>query len=192
MDIAKRLVGICAAGAAILIVILSFGRKPPTSALVGGRAPAFVAIDPNGVAIHLRDMTASPLVLCFWLMHDGADGDKLVSTLDTLARDAEELPGLVVAAVNCDASSEEIAEFVKDKDLKCFVLHMGDDPERLQTIAQLYHLDDHGFPRFFFLEFRDDNIAADLEGLHTAEELRQAVLDANLLPWLTEAEAEGS
>ncbi|MFQ5809060.1 MAG: TlpA family protein disulfide reductase [Armatimonadota bacterium] len=192
MDIAKRLLGICAAGVVILIVILSFGRKPPRSALVGGRAPAFVVINTNGVAIHLRDMTASPVLLCFWLLHDGAEGTEVVSTLDTLARDVEGLPGLLVAAVNCDASPEEIAEFAKDKDLKCRILHMGDDPEKLRTITKLYHLDDHELPRFFLLDSQKDRIAADLEGRHTAEELKQAILDANLLPWLTERKEDGS
>jgi peroxiredoxin len=191
MEIAKRLLGIAVASAAILGVIVLIAHKPPSSPLVGRRAPEFDMYSTLGQQVSLRDVTLQPTVMCFWRLRD-PESMKALAALDTLARSQDELPGLVTAAINCDASTDEIVEFAKTHDFKFHILHMGDDAERLRKAATLYHLHSHELPRFFLVQAPDNRILADLEGPRTAEQLKQAVFDVRLLPWGVEDKQDGS
>lgn len=182
MDIVKRLLAICAGGAAVLIILLIVAAPREPSPLVGQRAPVFETYDPEGVFCSCRDYSMGPAVFGFWLLST-SDGREALSILDRLQRDRE-LAGMAVVAINCDASSERMREFVKGKHFRCKILHMGDDPERLRRILELYHLHSGRFPRFFLIKFRE-RIVADLEGPHTFEELKQEIVDVEMLPWLT-------
>jgi len=180
MDIVKRVLTICAAGAAVLIIVLIVGRKPKGPASTEHRVPVFEAVTSEGTLHSIRDFALGPAVVVFWRLHD-PEGPVAVSVLDKLTREE----WVASVAVNCDASSAEIAEFVKGKDFQCRIVHMGDDPDRLRQVVKLYHLDEHRLPRFLLL--REKNlVAADLEGPQTYEDLRQAVVRVDLLPWITE------
>ncbi len=182
MDIVKRLLAICAGGAAILIVLLVVAKPRPESPLVGQRPGEFEAFDPGGALCSNKDYGSGPVLYGFWLVAT-PDGAEAVRILDRIARD-EQTRGLSVVAINLDASSKRMREFVKDKDFKCVILHMGDDPERLRRIMKLYHLTSGRLPRYFLIKFRY-RIVADLEGPRTFEELKQEIVDVEMLPWLT-------
>ncbi len=189
MDIVKRLLAICAAGVVLLTMILVLGREPKgASDYVERDAPDFTAIDPEGVYWTVHDFALSPTLLCFWLLNKGPEGAEAVSILDGMAQDPD-TAGVGYVAVNCDASSEEIAEYVEGKQFLCMVLHMGDNADWLREIARLYRLDEHTLP-YFLLIRPGGKIALELEGPQTAEQLRQGLIDTEIATWLIEDEEE--
>ena len=185
MDVAKRLLAICAVGVAIVIVILV--RTPSKqSPLVGQEAPAFEALNPNGILVSLEDFSLGSAIMAFWRLHDPEDV-KIVSELNRLRKDPQLLQ-VAVVAVNCDATGKEIREFVEGKDLGVIILHMGDDRERLRKIDKLYQLSARKLPRIILIQFRN-RVVCDLEGLHSAEQIKQKALELGLAPAVAEQQS---